>query len=270
MSTQKPQSKQQVQSEPLTGEEEPAGFGVVKTRSKKTDHSAITYNIFLSCQTGVSEGDWQRTITKERFHDILEGVERVLKAADFCCIFGEPIEITDPDITRYCRVTYRDCFLRPGREFYPTARKLREKIFLSRYYLLREFEGLTIKRDEYSDIPEARESALRFKQFMKCCTPGKINLIKALETLRQLADKKEKLPKSALEACKRLEGALLFLEPPVIPIPIAVFHPDILQNSIIGFLLDLIFRPVEEKLLKVTQQVSCITECFYGQKATLK
>jgi hypothetical protein len=54
--------------------------------------------------------------------------------------------------------------------------------------------------------------------------------------------KQEKLPKVALASCMRLEGALLWTEPPVISLPIALFHPHVLQRSIIGLQL---FNPLQ-------------------------
>ena len=216
------------------GDAEPSGYGMKTRLLKKTQ--PLSFSLFTSfCDTG-NDGAWRKTVDKDKFESLLEGMEGVIKGMDLSKIEGSNFEIKDKDLIRYCKLTWHDCWLRSS-EFFQRTRKLKEKLFVSRFYLLREYEGLTIKRDIYSDNSVAKESAKRYERFQNSCQEGKINLIQVINVLKEMVTHQEKLPKCALAACMRLEGALLWTEPPVISLPIALFHPYILQRSIIGLQL---------------------------------
>ena len=177
----------------------------MKTRFIKKQQP-LSYSLFTSFLDTDNEGAWRKTVDKAKFESLLEGMEDLMKNMDLSKIEGD-FEIKDKDLIRYCKITWNDCWLQNSNEFFQRTRKLKEKLFLSRYYLLREYEGLTIKRDIYSDNSVARESAKRYERFQSSCQEGKINLIQAISVLKEMVTHQEKLPKCALTSCMRLEGA---------------------------------------------------------------
>ena len=162
----------------------------MKTRFIKKQQP-LSYSLFTSFLDTDNEGAWRKTVDKAKFESLLEGMEDLMKNMDLSKIEGD-FEIKDKDLIRYCKITWNDCRLRNSNEFFQRTRKLKEKLFLSRYYLLREYEGLTIKRDIYSDNSVARESAKRYERFQSSCQEGKINLIQAISVLKEMVTHQER------------------------------------------------------------------------------